>query len=123
MPNLIQRQTKRDLAWFFDDWVYRDRGLPDFHVVTAYPRPTLAGAFVVTVTVENLGDCGAEVPVRVLVAEGEEKRERIVVPAHGKEIARIEIPGTPTEVIVNDGSVPESNIKNNSFAVTVPHQR
>ena len=30
MPRLIAAQTQRDLEWFFDDWVYRDRGLPDF---------------------------------------------------------------------------------------------
>ena len=28
MPRLIAAQTQRDLEWFFDDWVYRDRGLP-----------------------------------------------------------------------------------------------
>ena len=27
---LLEAQTKHDLEWFFDDWVYRDRGLPDF---------------------------------------------------------------------------------------------
>ena len=26
MPRLIQAQTQRDMEWFFDDWVYRDRG-------------------------------------------------------------------------------------------------
>ena len=119
MPGLIQRQTKRDLSWFFDDWVYRDRGLPDFRVSSAFPRPTLAGAFVVTVTVENTGDAAAEVPVRALVSQGEQS-VRILVPAHGKEIARIQIAGTPTETIVNDGSVPESDTKNNSMKIAPP---
>ena len=29
MQRLIQAQTKKDLEWFFDDWVYHDRGLPE----------------------------------------------------------------------------------------------
>jgi len=36
MPRLIAAQTQRDLQWFFDDWVYRDRGLPDFKVESAF---------------------------------------------------------------------------------------
>ena len=40
MPRLIAAQTQRDLEWFFDDWVYRDRGLPDFKVESAFPRKT-----------------------------------------------------------------------------------
>lgn len=119
MPGLIQRQTKRDLSWFFDDWVYRDRGLPDFRISAAFPRATLAGSTVVTVTVENAGDAAAEVPVRALVSQGEQS-VRVLVPAHGKEIARIQIAGTPTEAIVNDGSVPESDTKNNSMKLETP---
>ena len=41
MPRLISAQTQRDLEWFFDDWVYRDRGLPDFKVESAFSRKTL----------------------------------------------------------------------------------
>src|SRR3984957_13326188 len=36
MPRLIAAQTQRDLEWFFDDWVYRDRGLPDFKIESAF---------------------------------------------------------------------------------------
>ena len=36
MPHLIAAQTQRDLEWFFDDWIYRDRGLPDFKVESAF---------------------------------------------------------------------------------------
>ena len=32
-----QAQTQRDLQWFFDDWVYHDRGLPDFR--SSLPSP------------------------------------------------------------------------------------
>ena len=62
MQKLIQAQTQRDLEWFFDDWVYRDRGLPDFKVESAFPRKTMTDEYLVTVTVENLGRAGAEVP-------------------------------------------------------------
>ena len=44
MQRLIQAQTQRDLEWFFDDWVYRDRGLPDFKVASAFARKMLPGA-------------------------------------------------------------------------------
>ena len=38
MQRLIAAQTQRDLEWFFDDSVYRDRGLPDFRVESASAR-------------------------------------------------------------------------------------
>ena len=40
LQRLLQTASKRDLEWFFDDWVYRDRGLPDFHVASAYSAAT-----------------------------------------------------------------------------------
>ncbi len=63
MPRLIQAQTQRDLEWFFDDWVYRDRGLPDFKVSSAFSRKMLPAGYMVTITVENFGAAGAEVPL------------------------------------------------------------
>ncbi|MGA9392777.1 MAG: hypothetical protein WBV69_20275, partial [Candidatus Sulfotelmatobacter sp.] len=71
MQKLIQAQTQKNLEWFFDDWVYRDRGLPDFKVESAFPRKTMTDVYLVTVTVENLGRAGAEVPIRVKYAGGE----------------------------------------------------
>ena len=119
LPNLVQRQTKRDLAWFFDDWVYRDRGLPDLRVVSAFPRATLAGAYVVTVTVENSGNAGAEAQVS-LASEAGERGQPLLVPARGQAVARIQFPATPASATVNDGSVPESDMKNNSLKIAVP---
>jgi len=55
MPRSIQAQTQRDLEWFFDDWVYRDRGLPDFKVASAFTRKTLPEGYMLTITVENIG--------------------------------------------------------------------
>ena len=116
MQHLIEAQAKRDLEWFFDDWVYRDRGLPDFRVQSSYPRPIVGGGFVVAITVENLGTVGAEVPV-TLRMEGGEVTKRVQVRANSTGTVRIEAPSAPQEVVVNDGSVPESNTSNNKFTI------
>ncbi|HTE90564.1 MAG TPA: hypothetical protein VK639_16505 [Terriglobales bacterium] len=116
MQRLIEAQSKRDLEWFFDDWVYRDRGLPDFRVESAYPRALVGGGYVVTVTVENLGDAGAQVPV-TLRMEGGEITRLLEVHAKSKSVLRIGAPGTPQEVVVNDGSVPERDVTNNIFKI------
>ena len=116
MPDLITKEAHRDLSWFFDEWVYRDRGLPDFRVVTAFPRQTLGNLYVVALTIENTGAVSAEVPVIVRTAQGD-RIKRLLVRAHDKTVDRIEVPALPTEVIVNDGSVPESDMSNNSFPI------
>jgi len=116
MPHLIAAQTQRDLGWFFDDWVYRDRGLPDFKVESAFSRKTTADSFMVTITLDNLGTAGAEVPVIVRFAGGEVMR-RLDVRAKNKAVTRVEVSGAPQEIVVNDGSVPESNMANNTFKI------
>jgi hypothetical protein len=116
VQRLIAAQTQRDLEWFFDDWVYRDRGLPDFKVESAFPRKTLTNTFIVSVTVDNLGTAGAEVPVIVKTA-GADVVRRLEVRAKSKATLRIETPSAPVEVVVNDGSVPESDLTNNVFKV------
>ncbi len=116
MQKLIEVQTHRDLEWFFDDWVYRDRGLPDFRVDSVYPRPLLTGGYMVTVTVENLGDAGAEVPV-ILHMENGEATQKLVVPGKSKAAVRIPAATMPKQVTVNDGSVPESDLSNNIYKV------
>jgi len=116
MPRLIEAQTQRDLEWFFDDWVYRDRGLPDFKVESAFSRKTETGSFMLTITLDNLGTAGAEVPVIVKFAGGEIMR-RLEVRAKSKAVTRVEVTGAPQEIIVNDGSVPESDTTNNTFKI------
>jgi hypothetical protein len=120
LQHLVAAQTKRDLEWFFDDWVYRDRGLPDFRVESVFPRPTVGGGYVVTVVVENLGNAGAEVPLTLKVAGGD-VTQRIEVRAKSKNSIRMEAPSTPLQVTVNDGSVPESDVSNNGFRVELKH--
>jgi len=114
MPRLIAAQTQRDLEWFFDDWVYRDRGLPDFKVESAFPRKTMTDTYMVTLTVDNLGAAGAEVPVTVKFAGGE-LTKRLEVRGKNKGVIRVEVPSAPQEIVVNDGSVPESDTTNNTF--------
>ncbi len=109
-------ETHRDLEWFFDDWVYRDRGLPDFRVESAYLRPIVNGGYVATVTVENVSSVGAEVPV-ILQMDGGEIVKRVEVRARSKVSVRMEAPSTPSEVRVNDGSVPESDLSNNMYPI------
>jgi hypothetical protein len=116
MQRLIAAQTQRDLEWFFDDWVYRDRGLPDFKVESAFPRKTMSGSFMLTITVDNLGSAGAEVPV-IVKFKGGEIAKRIEVHAKDKAVIRVELPTEPQEIVVNDGSVPESNTTNNTFKI------
>jgi len=116
MPRLIQAQTQRDLEWFFDDWVYRDRGLPDFKIESVFPRKTLNGTYIVTITVDNLGTAGAEVPLLVKF-DGGEITKRLEVRAKSKGVTRVETSAAPQEVTVNDGSVPESDMTNNSFKI------
>jgi hypothetical protein len=123
-PSYMQRvlekgSSSRDLEWFFDDWVYRDRGLPDFRIESVYPHATMRNSYIVTVTVENLGDAGAEVPVTLKMDQGE-VATRLEVRAKSKATTRLQAASMPLEVVVNDGSVPESNMDNNTYKIEVP---
>ncbi len=113
----LEKEAKTDLEWFFADWVYRDRGLPDFRITAVHPRRTLQGNFIVSVTVENTGSAAALVPVRLLTATGGEFMSMLRVPGNGSATIRIDMPLAPSEAIVNDGSVPESDSTNNRFTV------
>ncbi len=121
LQRLLQASSKRDLEWFFDDWVYRDRGLPDFHVESAYARPLLDEAnssFLETVTIVNTGHAGAEVPVIIQTPSGE-KVVRVLAKAGEKGTGRLEVPVAPDRITVNDGSVPSANT-NNVYVVPQP---
>jgi hypothetical protein len=116
MQRVLGSNTKRDLQWFFDDWVYHDRGLPDFRVASVFSRPLEDARFLVTITIENLGHAGAEVPV-LLKIEGGEVRQRVEVRGLSRASIRIEASSRPLEVVVNDGSVPESDMSNNTYKI------
>jgi hypothetical protein len=116
VEQLIEAASKRDLSWFFDDWVYQDHGLPDFYVQSVHPWKTEKGVQFITVTLENLGNAGAEVPFTILF-EGGEITKRMEVRAKSTATTRVELPGAASKVVVNDGSVPESDLTNNVFKI------
>ena len=116
LPRLIAAQTQQDLGWFFDDWVYHDHGLPNFKVESAFSHKTTTNSFMVTVTVNNLGSAGAEVPLTVRSAGGEVTK-RLEIRAKSKAVIRLDVPTAPLEIVVNDGSVPENDMTNNVFKV------
>jgi hypothetical protein len=108
---VLERTAKREVGWFFDDWVYRDRGLPDLSIASVTPRAidqigNKGGGWLVAVEVRNDGGAVAEVPVTVrsgtLTAT-----QRLRIPSRSSASTRIVFEGTPAEVLVNDGTVPE----------------
>ncbi len=108
---LLHRASGEDLEWFFDDWVYRDRGLPDLHIASAYRRPLLTKNSttqnsLVSVDVQNDSFCSAEVPVMVESATTNQTK-RLLIAAHSRAALRVLVDSAPHSVIVNDGSVPE----------------
>jgi hypothetical protein len=119
VETLVEAATKRDLSWFFDDWVYHDRGLPDFKVQSVHPWTTEKGIPFLTITLENLGNVGAEVPFTVSF-EGGEITQRIEVRAKSTATTRIQLPAAASQIMINDGSVPESDLTNNAFQVASP---
>jgi aminopeptidase N len=121
MQRLIESSAKRDLQWFFDDWVYHDRGLPDFNVASVYPRKMAGNNYIVTLTLQNSGTAGAEVPVVLKMVDGEINK-RLEVHAKSEITVRIEARSTPLELVVNDGSVPESNTTDNVHKIEIPQK-
>jgi hypothetical protein len=104
---ILEQTSKKDLEWFFDDWVYSDRGLPDLTIANVVPRQMLGkNAYLVAVEVANDGYATAEVPV-IVRAGTVSITERLRVPARTHATTRILFDGVPQEVQVNDGSVPE----------------
>jgi hypothetical protein len=107
--HLTEKASAKDYEWFFDDWVYRDRGLPDLKIVSVYSRPLLrngTNSYLVSVDVENDGNCSAEVPVQ-LQSGAVNQIGRLMVPSNDKSSVRILMQNLPDVVIVNDGTVPE----------------
>ena len=120
---VLEASSKRDLRWFFDDWVYRDRGLPDLSIVNVTPRlmetKTDKGvSFLVAVDVRNDGDAAAEVPVTVRSGDLT-ITERLRIAGKSDASTRILFGGTPEEVIVNDGSVPEMTASTHTKQIVI----
>ncbi len=119
---LLERASGKDLEWFFEDWVYHDRGLPDFSIARVFPHREGREQVLVAVDIVNDGYAAAEVPVTVKGMSGA-TTERVRVPARGRITYRIPFSDDPIEVDLNDGTVPEvrDSIHEKIITSTPPH--
>jgi hypothetical protein len=117
---VLERASGKDLKWFFEDWVYHDRGLPDLSIAGVYPnKSSVPGSYIVAVDVTNSGTAEAEVPVSV--SSGTTTvTERLRVPAKSRISHRFLLQGQPAEVAVNDGTVPEVEASVHRQTLAVP---
>jgi hypothetical protein len=104
--HLLEQSSGRDLKWFFDDWVDRDRGLPDLSIAGVYPSREAHQTVLVAIEIANDGYAEVEVPVTVKGVDAS-VTQQVRVPAHGRITWRITFQENPTEVDLNDGTVPE----------------
>jgi hypothetical protein len=120
---LLEQTSQKDLEWFFDDWIYRDRGLPDLSIAAVVPREVLGkDEYLVAVEVANDGYAAAEVPVTV-TAGAVSITERLLVPARAHATTRILFEVKPEEVQVNDGSVPELRATMHRKEIVIPDKK
>lgn len=103
----LKAGPRRDLSWFFSDWVDADKGLPDIAIDSVFPSRTEGDNWLVAVNLSNSGYAAAEIPVTVSNA-ATSITQRVVIPARGKVTQRILFQGRPTRVQANDGTVPET---------------
>ncbi|MGC2637401.1 MAG: M1 family aminopeptidase [Acidobacteriaceae bacterium] len=103
---IVEQASGRDLRWFFDNWVNEDRGLPDLSIAGVYPSPEAHQMFLVAIDIVNNGYAEALVPVTVKGGDAV-ATSWVHVPAHGRITQRIMFQQSPTEVDVNDGTIPE----------------
>ena len=105
---LVERASGKDLQWFFDNWVYNDRGLPDLSIAGFHSSPAEhADQYLVAIDIMNDGFAETEVPVTVISQDSTTLTERVRLPGKTRTIHRMLVQGQPTQVIVNDGTVPE----------------
>ena len=132
LEHTLEKFSHKDLNWFFDNWVYEDRGLPDLSIVNVTPRQLearsgLPAGWLVSVEVRNDGDAEAEVPITVRSAPGlsaganaATETQTLRIPGHSSISRRIVFASTPAEVQVNDGSVPETRTSVHTCQLTLP---
>jgi hypothetical protein len=99
--------SRRDLSWFFSDWIDTDKGLPDIAIDSVFPSHTEGDNWLVAVSLSNSGYAAAEIPVTVSNPQTS-VTQRVIVPARGKVTQRILMQDRPTKVQANDGTVPET---------------
>jgi hypothetical protein len=109
---VLEAASHKGLAQLFDDWVYHDRGLADLSIanVTSRDLPARNGigvSWLIAVEVHNAGYVNVDVPVTVR-SGNLTTTQRVAVPPRSSATTRILFEGTPQEVQVNDGTVPET---------------
>ncbi len=120
----LEAVSHKDLSWFFRDWVYQDRGLPDLRIANLTPsrlesHAGVSDGWLVAVEVRNDGYPAAEVPVTVRSANSSQT-ERLRIPGRSSASTRIIFAGTPQQVQVNDGSVPETETSIHTRELVLP---
>ena len=115
-----QAGQRKSIHWFFADWVYADKGLPDLAIDTVYPSPaSVAGSYLVAVNLSNNGYAAVEAPVQV-ISDSASVTQRVLLQARSKTVQRILIQGLPTEVRLNDGAIPETQATLHSKTLDAP---
>ncbi|HEY5056254.1 MAG TPA: hypothetical protein VII58_08840, partial [Acidobacteriaceae bacterium] len=120
----LEAAAHMDLAWFFRDWVYADRGLPDLRIASVtpsrlQPNGAAAAGWLVAVEVHNDGYAEAQVPVIVRSADATETRQ-LRVPGRASTSVRVVFAGRPDQVQVNDGTVPETQTSIHTRELVLP---
>jgi hypothetical protein len=105
---LLEQTSGQKLDWFFNDWVERDRGLPDLNIQAVTPsQGSGEDSYIIAVTVANSGTAVADVPVTVSSADATVTAE-MRIEAGGRTTHRFLVHGRPKQVQVNDGTTPET---------------
>jgi hypothetical protein len=106
--HLLERASGQKLDWFFNDWVNRDRGLPDLSIDNVTPSTgSQEDSYIVAVTVSNTGTAVADVPVTIYSGDAT-VTARMRIEAKGRATHRFLAHGRPQQVQVNDGTTPET---------------
>ena len=108
LPGITAPSTApRSLSWFFADWVNADKGLPDLSIASVFPVPEKVGTWLVTVNLANNGYASAEVPLTIRSTTNT-VTQLVFIPARGVASPHLLTFGKPTQVQLNDGTVPET---------------
>jgi hypothetical protein len=121
--HLIEQTSHKDLSWFFNDWVFRDRGLPDLTIAAVEPRLLEASkghdtGWLVAITVRNEGAAAAQVPLTVRAGDVSVTRT-IHINGLASTTERVVIEAKPTQILLNGGTMPELRESNHTLNVTV----
>jgi hypothetical protein len=104
--HLLEKTSGKDLAWFFENWVYQDRGLPDLSIGNVFTSAEAHQQTMVAIDLNNDGNAEAAAPVTVKGADTE-VTNWVRIPARTHMTYHVIFQENPTEVDLNDGTVPE----------------